>query len=276
MEPPDRKRCRKMLFQKEICDGYIKMIDRKKKERKRSLKESVLQFPPMNGEFKKPSEKVSFCTFFKKIRKASLAVETALVLPLFFLGMVTLISFMDIYQIQTEHLQKLCERTKEAGMYAYVLDGKGPDKVTLPDVYSYTPVGGLIPLPKVWIQNTITVHAWTGADEQENAGKENTQEEMVYITESGSVYHRKPGCRYLKVSLQQVVGSRVSSMRNTYGEKYAPCESCSRNQRPAACVYITSTGNRYHNQETCSGLKRTIKLVKLSQVGNMHACSSCG
>ena len=33
-------------------------------------------------------------------------------------------------------------------MYAYVLDGKGPDKVTLPDVYSYTPVGGLIPLSK--------------------------------------------------------------------------------------------------------------------------------
>ena len=55
-------------------------------------------------------------------------------------------------------------------------------------------------------------------------------------------------------------------MRNTYGAKYYPCESCSRNQNPAGCVYITSTGNRYHNQETCSGLKRTIRLVKLSQV----------
>lgn len=97
------------------------------------------------------------------MQAASLAVETALVLPLFFLGMVTMISFMDIYQIQTVHLQKLCEKTKEAGMYAYVLDGKGPDKVTLPDVYSYTPIGGLIPLSKVWMQNTITVHAWTGS-----------------------------------------------------------------------------------------------------------------
>ena len=44
------------------------------------------------------SVKVSFCTSFRgKIKKGSLAVETALVLPLFFLGMVTLISFMDIY-----------------------------------------------------------------------------------------------------------------------------------------------------------------------------------
>ena len=162
------------------------------------------------------------------------------------------------------------------GMYAYVLDGKGPDKVTLPDVYSYTPIGGLIPLSKVWMQNTITVHAWTGAEEQNDSGKGDTQEEMVYVTESGSVYHRKLGCRYLKVSLQQVPGSRISSMRNSYGEKYAACESCSRGQSPAGSVYVTSTGNRYHNQETCSGLKRTVKLVKLSQVGSMHACSSCG
>lgn len=271
-----------MLFQKDnIHDWNIKQIDRKKKEinkneRKRSLKNSVLQFPPINGEFFKPSEKVSFCTFLRLCRRASLAVETALVLPLFFLGMVTMISFMDIYQIQTVHLQKLCEKTKEAGMYAYVLDGKGPDKVTLPDVYSYTPIGGLIPLSKVWMQNTITVHAWTGAEEQNDSGKGDTQEEMVYVTESGSVYHRKLGCRYLKVSLQQVPGSRIFSMRNSYGEKYAACESCSRGQSPAGSVYVTSTGNRYHNQETCSGLKRTVKLVKLSQVGSMHACSSCG
>lgn len=265
-----------MLFQKKQYDGYIKMIDRKKKERKRSLKKSVLQFPPMNGEVQKTSEKVSFCTFLKKCRRASLAVETAMVLPLFFLGMVTMISFMDIYRIQTVHLQKLCEKTKEAGMYAYVLDEKGPDKITLPDIYSYTPVGGLIPLSKVWMQNTVTVHAWTGAQEQAGSGEANKQEEMVYITESGSVYHRKPGCRYLRVSLQQVSGSAVSSMRNSYGEKYIACESCSRNQRPSSSVYITSSGNRYHNLETCSGLKRTVKLVKLSQVGNMHACSSCG
>ena len=50
-----------MLFQKDIYDGYIKKIDRKKKEvnenkkeRKRSLKKSVLQFPPISGDFLKP------------------------------------------------------------------------------------------------------------------------------------------------------------------------------------------------------------------------------
>lgn len=59
------------------------------------------------------SVKVSFCTSFRgKIKKGSLAVETALVLPLFFLGMVTLISFMDIYKLQTEHLTALCTKVK--------------------------------------------------------------------------------------------------------------------------------------------------------------------
>ena len=59
------------------------------------------------------SVKVSFCTSFRgKIKKGSLAVETALVLPLFFLGMVTLISFMDIYKLQTEHLTALCTKAK--------------------------------------------------------------------------------------------------------------------------------------------------------------------
>ncbi|WP_253288638.1 TadE/TadG family type IV pilus assembly protein [Blautia sp. MSJ-19] len=213
---------------------------------------------------------------FQRYRRASLAVETALVLPLFFLGMVTMISFMDIYRIQTEHLQTLCERTKEAGMYAYVLDGSGPEEITLPDVYRYTPVGGLIPLPAVWMHNTVKVHAWTGAEFSKGGDGKTESEEMVYVTASGSVYHRKTGCRYLNVSINQVSGASVAGLRNNSGEKYSPCETCSRNQKPSGAVYITSGGNRYHNLATCSGLKRTVKLVKLSQVGSMHACSSCG
>ena len=193
-----------MLFQKaqKKLNGNQNKIDRKNKERTRSLNRWYLS-SPIGRILLTLSEKVSFCAFLGRLRKASLAVETALVLPLFFLGMVTMISFMDIYQLQTVHLQKLCERTKEAGMYAYALDEKGPEKITLPDAYSYTPVGGLIPLSKVWMQNTITVHAWTGAEEKTDVGSEASPEEMVYVTESGTVYHRNPGCRYLRVSLQQ-------------------------------------------------------------------------
>ena len=99
---------------------------------------------------------------------------------------------------------------------------------------------------------------------------------MVYVTESGSVYHRNPGCSYLNVSLKQIPGSAVKSAGNQYGEHYSACEICSRNQNPAGVVYVTERGNRYHNLESCSGLKRTVRLVKASSVQEMGVCSRCG
>ena len=196
------------------------------------------------------SVKVSFCTSFRgKIKKGSLAVETALVLPLFFLGMVTLISFMDIYKLQTEHLTALCTKAKQAGMYAYLPGGDSVDDITLPDIYTYKPFGGLIPLPDVVVYNHVKVHAWTGTEFPDNGGEQGETEPMVYVTDSGSVYHKNPGCSYLNVSLKQIPGSSAKSASNKYGEHYSACEICSRNQNPAGVVYVTEQGNRYHNLE---------------------------
>lgn len=245
-----------------------------KKERKRSLKYLFFLLPPMDR--KDLPGKVSSCAPFRKLRKASLAVETALVLPLLFLGMVTMISFMDIYQMQTEHLSALCQKAKEAGMYAYVLDGTGVDEITLPDAYAYEPVGGLVPLPKIWMFNTVKVHAWTGTEYQAfQDGTESEAEPMVYITESGTVCHKNLGCSYLNLSVTQISGSSVSALRNDYGEKYSACEACSKSQKPSGSVYITKKGNRYHNLESCSGLKRSVRMVKQTEA-DMPACSRCG
>lgn len=270
-----------MLFQKadkaENINGKNRdnWIDRNRKERIRiSLLRLIRLFSPMSRLGARFSEKVFLCT--SGLRKASIAVETALVLPLFFIGMVTLISFMDIYKVQTEHLQKLCEKTKEVGMYAYVLNESGPREITLPDVYSYTPVGGILPLPKIWIHNTVKVHAWTGTDHSKSPQAGTPGEEMVYVTESGSVYHKAPGCRYLNVALNQMSGSAAAAAKNAYGEKYYACEVCSRNQKPAGVVYVTKKGNRYHNRESCSTLKRSVRLVKISQVHDLGICSLCG
>lgn len=246
-------------------------------ERICSLKKHTPPSPPKsrNGF----SVKASFCTSLKyayrKVKKGSLAVETALVLPLFFLGMVTIISFMDIYQIQTEHLTELCTRAKQAGMYAYGVNGSGTDEITLPDVYSYEPIGGVVPLAKVWTYNQVKIHAWTGTD-YEGFADEQEAEKMVYVTVSGEVYHKDPGCSYLNVSVKQISGSSAKTAVNKYGEHYSACEICSRNQQPAGCVYVTEQGNRYHNLESCSGLKRTIRLVKESYAEGRSCCSRCG
>ena len=108
-------------------------------------------------------------------------------------------------------------------------------------------------------------------------GEEEKKETMVYVTENGSVYHKSMGCSYLDLSTSQVSKSAVPGLRNQYGEKYTPCETCSKNAEEAGMVYITETGNRYHTLESCSGLKRTVRMVKQSHVsGKMHVCSRCG
>lgn len=246
-------------------------------QRKGSLGCHSLLIPPIRS--KTIPGKVSLCASFRKIKKASLAVETAFVLPLFFLGMVTMISFMDIYKLQTEHLSKLSKNAQEAGMYAYIAGEKGPEEITLPDVYSYDPIGGLVALPRVWMHNTVKVHAWTGSEYGSLGGDgdgEGETEPMVYVTENGTVCHKSLSCTYLDLSVTQVSGGAVSSMRNQNGEKYHACETCSRGQSPGGTVYVTQQGNRYHNLESCSGLKRTVRMVKASQVSEMCSCSRCG
>ena len=269
--------------------AFRKRLDKKIYERRKVSLSNIydLLFPQKSRKYFRtnakehigevPSVKVSFCTSFRgKIKKGSLAVETALVLPLFFLGMVTLISFMDIYKLQTEHLTALCTKAKQAGMYAYLPGGDSVDDITLPDIYTYKPFGGLIPLPDVGVYNHVKVHAWTGTEFPDNGGEQGETEPMVYVTASGSVYHKNPGCSYLNVSLKQIPGSSAKSASNKYGEHYSACEICSRNQNPAGVVYVTEQGNRYHNLESCSGLKRSVRLVKASSVSEMGACSRCG
>ena len=247
----------------------------KNKKGKRSQKETDTLSTPMNREKGRLAGKVSFCA--SNLKRASLALETAFVLPLFFLGMITMISFMDIYQLQTQHLTKLCQSAKLSGMYAYGTSGNGPDEITLPDLYSYQPVGGLIPLAKVWTLNRVKVHAWTGRDSGSwEIGEDPDDWEMVYVTETGSVCHLDENCTYLKLSTTKVSGKAVSSLRNSSGEKYHACEICSRNQNPGRTVYVTEDGNRYHNHADCSGLKRTVRLVCKSDVDHMAVCSRCG
>ena len=258
--------------------GKFEMADLKNKkiERTRPREKKCFLFAPMNRKAGNLFGKTSFGTSSISLAKAGMVVEAAIALPLFLFGVITMISFMKIYQIQTEHLMKVCEQAKDAGMYAYVLDGSGPEEITIPAVYSYQPIGGLFSLPKVWMYNAVKVRAWTGKEYAAFSDCAEEEQEMVYVTDSGQVYHRKAGCSYLNVSVSQVGGYQIGAMKNKYGESYSACEVCSCNQEPAGSVYITEKGNRYHNLSSCSGLKRTVRMVKESDVSGMRACGRCG
>ena len=117
--------------------------------------------------------------------------------------------------------------------------------------------------------------AWTGYDVTQFVSDTNQTDPMVYITETGTVYHVDRNCTYLNPSVESVSAATVGEKRNQAGGKYYPCEICGTGTGEGQ-VYITRQGSSYHSRINCSGLKRTIYTVPLSQVGGRGRCSKCG
>lgn len=100
--------------------------------------------------------------------------------------------------------------------------------------------------------------------------------DYVYVTEHGSVYHYRRTCPYLDLSIQAVNRKSLSSLRNKSGHKYYGCTDCVVENSKCSVVYITDYGTCYHTSLSCSGLKRTVHLVPLSETGGKGPCSKCG
>lgn len=108
---------------------------------------------------------------------------------------------------------------------------------------------------------------------REESGEE---ERIVYITESGTVYHTSNSCPHIRLSIEAVIG-KPANRRNKSGGKYYACESCCSNQDSGlGTYYITSYGTRYHTDRSCSKIKRTVMEIPLSKVGVRARCKRCG
>ena len=103
---------------------------------------------------------------------------------------------------------------------------------------------------------------------------EGSEEEMVYVTEHGEVYHRDVDCVHLKVKVSSVAMKELSHLRNNDGKIYYSCEYCGGNVG-SGNVFITGYGTRYHTSVSCPGLKRKIYTIPISEAGGRRACSSC-
>ena len=118
------------------------------------------------------------------------------------------------------------------------------------------------------------IRAFTGYDNTHGSEVDHGDEEMVFVTETGTVYHRDLNCSHLKISISSTTRSDVGKKRNMNGGKYYPCEYCGGGK--CENLFITEDGDRYHTKATCPGLKRTIHTVPLSATGGKPPCSSCG
>lgn len=153
---------------------------------------------------------------------------------------------------------------------------KEDDMIDLIASYQVQPFIKIIGFPGFAMENRYYGRAWTGYDvEYGQAGAGNREDPMVYIADTGVVYHLARNCTYLCPSIEAVTKGATDGMRNENGEKYHACERCG-NGKIGAVVYITDQGNRYHTSLRCSGLKRSIRSVPLSQAGGRSRCTKCG
>lgn len=122
---------------------------------------------------------------------------------------------------------------------------------------------------KVRTYNTYCGRAWTGYE------LENTKEEMVYVSKTGTVYHTHADCSYLKIVIYKVGVSEAETLTNYEGFLYSPCEICGNGKGNVA--WITKSGDKYHMSENCTAIRRTVyemSLEKAKEKG-LEKCSRC-
>jgi hypothetical protein len=147
------------------------------------------------------------------------------------------------------------------------------DCIDLIAEYTIKPPIGIMGYRNQYMYNRLRTRAWTGYDNAKNSLLD-SGDEIVYVAETGSVYHRSRGCTYLKLSISTLPKSAVKEERSADGSIYRSCEECG--SKAGETVYITNYGKRYHSFLRCSKLKRIISAVPISQVGGKGPCSKCG
>lgn len=243
-------------------------------------------------------------------RKGSYTVEAAVIIPLFMGFMVSLLFFFRVMQVETKVQEALTYASRMTAVEACAVENDGANLATSEVLFrkemGNSPVtqkfvrGGVsgisllssdfegefvelkakytLKLPigffgvqGINISQTSCSRKWVGKDINANSDAP-----YVYVTETGTVYHTTASCRYLDLTIHAQDYATIGEKRNLGGAKYYPCSCVAEKISGHATVYITDYGTNYHSSLSCHGLKRTVKMVRLSEVGGKGACSKCG
>lgn len=244
--------------------------------------------------------------------KGSLTVEAALVLPVYLIGMMSLISLFVMLKFYLVAQQAIVDEAQELSIscadghnvaisdvgedillriensdasYSFVKNGESGlsfDGSRLNDTeyleivmtYVFCPLGiNMLGLGEIPVCQRSVVHIRNGYERGYLEDEE--EEEYVYITENSQVYHKNRECTYLRLSIRKVNASEVENLRNRGGAKYYSCEIC-HSALTDGILFITTDGNRYHNRVSCGGLKRTVRAVRMTEVTERRPCTRCG
>ena len=246
-----------------------------------------------------------------RYRRASLTTEAALVFPVFFFSIVL---FWQCFLLLLFQLQVCHEVTKTAMKYShlgYAVRESEEEKTDIswiyrPLLWNAVPENNRVRNLQVRCQSgddgTVEVsvsyhfvcetmffssftlpvtqsfsffpYLGTADPDLFTADKKN-EENTVYVTGNGSVYHRSKSCSYLSVALEAVPTEAVSECRNNDGERYGECTRCN-GKKEGTVVYISKGGTKYHWSLQCPSVKRNVQEKKEAEVKGMSACHKCG
>lgn len=178
-------------------------------------------------------------------------------------------------QLGEEAMAHLPIRGGKTGLQCYL--SALPDEREVMDLVVCYRAVPLFPLPgfsEFTMVNRCRVRCWTGYETPPDESGESGAEEIVYITETGVVYHKSRTCSHLKLSVRTIGSGALEAARNADGGRYYPCEKCGA-ESGRSLYYIADEGEKYHTSPGCSGLIRKVMAVPLSQTGGMRACSRC-
>jgi len=243
--------------------------------------------------------------------KGSITLEAAIVVPIFFFAMLCLAYLLEMMALQTTIRNALYSSGREIAQQTYVsavvsaqdveqhiVNNVGTEKLnnsiivggangidcsaSLSDLH--TGVMNLsakyemkIPilmfqLSSISCEEKLRVKGWNGYAKGTDVSPE---KRIVYITDTGLVYHESEECTYLDLSIFSVDIEQVTELRNQSGGKYYACETCGKKEAHQGFVYMTDHGIKYHTSLECSKLKRNVYAVRYDEVYGLGGCSKC-
>ncbi len=134
--------------------------------------------------------------------------------------------------------------------------------------YQVEPKVSIFPFSYMRMANRFYGKSWTGFDV---TGK---VLEYVYVTLYGEVWHARPDCTHIQISIEAAAEEGIGDLRNAAGGRYRLCELCEEREG-TAFVYYTPQGDRYHKVRTCSALTRYVRAILWEENIPYRPCSRC-
>ena len=209
------------------------------------------------------SESPSLCA----LKKGSLTIEAALVVPFFLTILLAFFSLFLQYASAADLKMQAAAEAKKVGIVTGCKKSENAGDVTIYKTLKIDSIWNTPFLRNNYVTEKAVCRAWIGFTGLE------TEETYVYITPEGRVYHLFRECTHLTLSVQSVTYQKAVTSKNEYGENYRECKRC---QEPyGILVYITREGDCYHSERNCSGLKRTVRQIAISEVMGRSCCIRC-